>query len=498
MSTIIDLSNKRPRAFIKVSLGVGPRASGAAPITMLLLGNKTAAAPSNPMTNNTMEQVFDETTVIARAGAGSELHRMYRRVSQINPQASVYIGCITASAGAQATHNLTVGGTSSENCTLELTLSCDTPVSVAILNGDTAATVRTNIINAINAVTHSPVIASISTNDVVFTAKCVGPRGNGIRLRSRFTEGTGAGLTFTTLQPNGVSLTGGTTNDDPTTLLGNTTAVRFHLTVAPYGTVAEATPLGVCVTHVETQAGALIGKRGRLVIGAQTSLGTAQTFAFTNLNKELAQIGWLQTANETPAELAAALAGRLSVGLGLNRAHNFDSEELDGLTPQWDLGEQPTETEITSALNNGLTPLFVSGTDVLIARSITSKSRTAAGGSTFDYSVLDSHYVDAAFYIADLLEEGFPVAFSGFKLGVDISGQMPPPGVATANTVRAWALGQVIAPLENDLIENFLSTTVAGAIFERNTVAKGRIDAIIPVDIIELFHQFAADVRQVG
>jgi hypothetical protein len=39
---------------------------------------------------------------------------------------------------------------------------------------------------------------------------------------------------------------------------------------------------------------------------------------------------------------------------------------------------------------------------------------------------------------------------------------------------------------------------VAGSTFERNEVANGRVDAVIPIDVIELFHQFAADVRQVG
>ncbi len=502
MLSIVDLSNKRPRAFVKVSLGAGPRSRGAAPIALLLLGCKTDVAPSAPIANNTMEQVFDESEVIAKTGGGSELHREYLQVTKINPQATIYIGAITAGAGAAAALTKTLTGTANANSTLEVTIGCDTPLSVAVLNGDTAATVITNILAAINAVPKTPVIATSPAANIVLTAKCKGPRGNYIRVRTRWTEGTGSGLTFTPAT-TGEALTGGTTNDDPTALLANTTAVRFHLTVAPYGTVAEATPIGVCMTHIEAQFAALIGKRGRIIFGAATSAGTAQTFGNTTLNKELAQVAWAQTANETPAELAAALAGRETIGLGIDRAFNFDNAELDGLTPQWDLGEQPTETEITSALNNGLTPLYVSGGNVLVARSITSKSRTAAGGSTFDFSVLDTHYVDVAIFIADTLEENFAATFGapngpgggGFKLGVDIEGQVPPPGVATAGTVRTWALG-LLAPFENELIENFQSVTVAGSLFERNETAKGRIDAVIPIDPIELFHQFAADVRQ--
>ena len=379
---------------------------------------------------------------------------------------------------------------------LEVTLGPDTPVEVSVSNGDAAATVIANIIAEFNKVEHKSCTASTPASNLVFTAKTAGPRGNDIRIRTRWTTGTGAGLTFTAA-PNGEALTGGTTNDDPTALLANTTAVRFHLTVCPYGDTAEATPLGVCTAHVDAQAGSLIGKRGRLVLGNQEAAGTAQTFANTDLNNARAQVAWAQVANETPAELGSALAGRLSIGLATDRATNFDGAVLEGLTPQWNLADQPTETEITSALNNGLTPLFVSGNEVQLARSITSLSRTAAGGSTFDFSVLDTHYVDVSDFIADTLEENFPTAFPSFKLGVDIEGQVPPPGVATANTVRAWALG-LLAPFDNSLIENFQSTTVSASIFERNETAKGRVDAVIPVDVIELFHQFAADVRQVG
>jgi len=497
LTSIIDLSNKRPRAFVRVTLGAGPRASGAAPITILLVGNKAAVTPSDPLADDTMEAVFDEDTVIAKAGAGSELHRMYLQVTAINNQASVYIGAVAASAGAQAALTKTLTGTATADSTLEVTIGPDTPLSVAVLNGDTAATVIAAIIAAVNAVPETPVIASTPATNLVFTAKCTGPRGNDIRIRTRWVGGsTGAGLTYTAAA-SGEALTGGTTNDDPTALLANTTSVRFHLTVIPYGDTAEATAIGVCQAHVLAQMGPLIGKRGRLILGNQEAAGTANTFAFTDVNDELAQVSWMNVANETPAELAASLAGRLTVGLGVTRRYNFDGEVLTGITPPWASANHPTETEITSALNNGLTALFVSGNEVQVSRSITSKSRTAAGGSTFDYSVLDSHYVDVAFFVADLIEENFGPAFPNFALGVDIAGEVPPRDVATANSVRSWALG-LLAPLDNDLIENFTATTVGASIFERNEVAKGRVDAVVPIDVIELFHQFAPDVRQVG
>lgn len=496
-TSIIDLSNKRPRAFVRVSLGTGPRASGAAPITILLIGNKAAVAPSNPMTDDTIEQVFDEDTVVARTGAGSELHRMYRRVTKINQGASVYLGAMAASAGAQATHSTDITGTATADSTLEVTIGGDEPMQVAIANGDTAAVVRAALISKINSVTHTPVIASESTTNLVLTSKCTGPRGNTIRVRTRWVDGTGAGLTLTTIAPDGANLTGGATLDSPTNVLAASVAVRFHLTVVGYSVAADAVPLAVATAHVEEQAEPLTGKRGRLITGCVSTLATAQTFAFTNLNEETAQVAYVQVANETPAELAAALAARIALGLAVDRATNFDGIALEGITLPWALGDRLTETEITSALNNGLTPIAASGNEMAIVRSITSKSRTVAGGAVFDYAVLDTHYVDVAFFLADVIEENFPSAFPNAKLGVDIEGEMPPPGIATASTVRSWCLG-LVAPFENDLLENFDSVTVEGSRFVRNETAKGRIDAVLPIDVIELFHQFAVDVRQQG
>jgi phage tail sheath gpL-like len=496
LTSIVDLSNKRPRAFVKVSLGTGPRASGAAPITMLLMGNKTTVAPANPLTNDTMEQVFNEQDVIDKTGAGSELHRAYRQVTKINNQASIWIGAIAESAGAAAALTKTLTGTATEDATLELTIGSDTPLNIAVTSGDAAATVIQAVLDAVNAVAHTPVIATSPATNIVYTAKSKGPRGNQIKIRSRWVTGTGAGLTYAAAA-NGEALSAGSTNDDPTNLLANATTVRFHLTVAPYGDTSETTPLDLVIAQAVAQAGPLIGKRGRVIIGNVEVQGTAQTFAFTDLNEELVQCAWSQLANETAFEVAAALAGRLSIGLGLTRRFNFDGTTLDGLSPQWNVASQPLETEVTTALNNGLTPVVVSGGEVQVARSITSKSRTAAGGAVFDFSVLDTHYVDVAFFVADLLEENWPVAFPNFALGIDIEGEVPPPGVATANTTKTWALG-LLAPFDNDLLENFQATTVRGSIFERNETAKGRIDAVLPIDVIELFHQFAADVQQQG
>lgn len=43
LASVIPSSNKVPGTFLKVSLGVGPRSSGASPRHVVLVGNKTTS-----------------------------------------------------------------------------------------------------------------------------------------------------------------------------------------------------------------------------------------------------------------------------------------------------------------------------------------------------------------------------------------------------------------------------------------------------------------------
>lgn len=488
MTTIIDLSNKQPRAFIKVSLGVGARSTAASPIKVLLLGNATSSG--SWASAEDIHQVFTEEEVIAGAGVGSELHRQYLFAANANPNADFYVGVIAESAGANASGTITITGTATESGTLRITIA-EEEILVAIANGDTHTAVMNAARDAINNLTHLPVTAAVSTT-LDLTARQKGPRGNTIRFRYEFTEG-GAGLTMT--PSAGAYFSGGTTNDDPANILAVAAAERYHLIVSPYATTAESTAIDKVIAHVNSEAEPLAGHRGRAIMANHEALATAVSLATTDVNEARVQIAWHYNSPIEPAVVAASFAGTISAGLGTDRAYNFDGEELTDLDAQWSNADRPTPTEINSGLNNGLTPLGATGGNVTITRSVTSFSEDASGNK--DFRVLDTHYVDVPDFLADELEQNFGTAFKGFKLGVDVEGEMPPPGVATANTVKAWALN-LLGAYDNDLIENFDSVTLATSKFTRNEVAKGRIDAEIPVDVIELLHQFAGDIRQIN
>jgi phage tail sheath gpL-like len=240
------------------------------------------------------------------------------------------------------------------------------------------------------------------------------------------------------------------------------------------------------------------GKRQRVVCASTASLATASTLGSTTVNHAQVQIGWHYLCEQTPAILAATLAGTIALGLALDRARNFDGTVLNGIIPQPVIADRPIASEITSALNNGLTPfgILASG-QVTLVRSITSRAKDAAGNA--DFTLLDTTKVDVPFYIADDLVAAFSTEFANFKLTVDNSDPEipPPPGVATPKVVRDWIAGRLSLYERQVLIEN-VDAKMLNLVVEIDDLVAGRINAAIPCDVVEGLHQAAIDVRQIG
>jgi phage tail sheath gpL-like len=484
LTSIIDVSNKNPGAYLKVVLGAGISSAGAMLYKVLLTGNKLAAGSA---VLNQPYLITDEDQAKTLFGQGSELHRMIRAFLKKSKYGLFYAMATIESVGVKASGTLVFASNASSSGSVRVHIG-DYTVEVPVASGDTPTTVAAAVSAAITAHSDAPATSAPSVGTVTVTAKQNGLRGNFIYL---WAEMVGVG-TMTVTPPAARYLTAGATADDPQTMLDALAgADRFHLIVAPF---SDSTQLAKYKTSINTFADPVTAKRGRVVFGSLDTLANTITLA-TTLNEPRMQCGWHYNGRNTPAELASVLAADLQLAYSSNRAANTDGDVLTGLLPQDVVADRPITSEILSALNNGITPFGVNGTDVTLIRSITCRSRDSANNAS--YTVLDSHKVEVPDYVADLLQSGWLSTFKGFKLGVDIEGEVPPPGVATADSTKSWA-ASVIEPLDNDLIENFATTTLPGMIFERDGSADGRVNARIPLDVIEHFHQFAGEIRQVG
>lgn len=487
ITSIIANSNKVPGVYIKVSLGVGARAGGSDILYVVLFGNKTS---SGTMAVETEYDCFSEDEARSLAGAGSELFWMFRAAIAANPGVAVKLMAVTESAGANASGTITVTGTATSAGTIGVTVLGE-EIEIPFSSNDAQNVIASAINTYVGQKSDWPVTSGVSTNVVTLTARHKGPRGNLIRFRVRVITGTGV-----TVAASGAALTGGATSDDPQTALDAQQGVKRRFLVAPY---SDATQLAKFKTHVDAQDEPEAGNRKVFVAGSLDTLANATTLA-TGLNFARGQLAWLENSDVPPSMLAAALAAFRAGAESTDAAHNYDGEVLPGLKPHYNKADIPSNTELDSALNNGITPLTSTNSgEVVIVRSITTKSQDSAGKP--DFRVLDTHKVAVPDAIADDLEVQLADNFAGMKASVDPpEGQTPAPGVCTPSMVRDLLYDrlkfaeQELGYLDSGSVDRWIDSLRV----ELSTVAAGRFNMVVPADVIELAHQFAPDIRQIG
>lgn len=96
---VIAASNRVPGIYLRVSLGVGARSSGADARQVVLFGNKTS---SGTATVAVEQDVFSEDEARGLFGAGSELYLMAKQAITANLGISLKAIAVAESAGAAA------------------------------------------------------------------------------------------------------------------------------------------------------------------------------------------------------------------------------------------------------------------------------------------------------------------------------------------------------------------------------------------------------------
>ena len=482
--SVIADSYKVPGSFIQVAFGVGGRSAGSAPIKILVTGNKTSAGTA---TVEESVRVYSPDEAKTLFGPGSELHLMCEKVFRTNPTAHLTAIPIAESAGTAATRTIVSSGTATAAGAVTVWVSNLGKVVAPIAVGDDATAVGDAIAAAINARTDWPVTAANVTGTVTVTAKHKGPRGNFIAIRS--IQEVGTGITHT--PPAGAYLTSGATMDDPANALDFVAPERFHFIVSPYDSTTE---LALYKAHCDDEAVPVIGRRQVWFAGSIDTLANTITVSDA-VNAARGRLVWHYNGLDTPAEIAAAYAGLVAGEIGSDRATNFDDVTISGLAPQLADADKPLDTELDSALNSGITPLYSAGVDVAICRAVTNYHLDSATNP--DFTVLDMHKVDVTDFVADDIQVQFRSEFPNAKLRDDDPDEDPPPGVVTPSMLRDWLYGLLKDHETDGELENVTALLPQLAV-EIDEDVDGRINATIPVDPVKLLHQGSMDVRQVG
>jgi phage tail sheath gpL-like len=487
IKSIIPNSNKVPGQYTRVSLGVGPRVGGAGANDVVLFGNKTSAGT---MSVETEYEVFDEDEVRGLAGDGAELFWMFKFARAANPGASLFIIAVTESAGAAATGTITLAGTATSAGTIGVTVMGE-EIEIPFADGDTATAAAAVVNTYIGYEGDWPVTSGAAAAVVTLTARNLGPRGNFLRFRVRIIDGTGL-----TVAASSTYLAGGATSDDPQNAIDVMDGVRRRFLVAPY---SDATQLAKFKSHIDAQDEPLIGNRKVFVSGSLDTVANTTTLAI-GLNFTRGQVAWLYNSDVPPSCLASSIAAYRAGEEQNDAATNFDGKNVAGMIPHWASSERPSASELDSALNNGVTPFASTRSgEVFIVRSVTTKSQDP--NAKPDFRVLDTHKVAVPDFIAEDIELQIGDTFSGFKASQDPpEGQTPPVGVVTPAMVKDLVYARLrFHETENGLLDSgSVDANIDGLVFELSKVADGRFNGVVPLDVIELAHQFASDIRQIG
>ena len=298
----LSASTKTPAVYLNVILGGPGTSAGAAPESILLIGNKlesaiSAASPTISVAAGTMAlatptfcaSVDDAITL---CGQGSELHRMARAVFAQYPAANLFVAANAVSAGSAAAADLTFATTATAAFTVRLLL-CDQAIEVAVSTGDTATDIATAVATAVNDAADLPYYAQFAAGVVTFTAKMAGTRGNSLIVDAYFVLGTtstritGSSTTSpgaTTGQWTSIGsvigtefpLSGGTTADSIANVITAIASQRYNRIVVASN---DGTNLGRLVTHLNALAGVTVGLRQQGIAAVIDTLGNATTIA---------------------------------------------------------------------------------------------------------------------------------------------------------------------------------------------------------------------------
>ena len=399
--------------------------------------------------------------------------------------------------------------------------ACGHVIDVPVASGDTPTVIAAAVADAINDLDVLPFTAQNSAGALTLTAKHTGPRGNTLICAFSFisasgletviassSTSSGAGTTGILSGGSAVSgeycFSGGATQDSWANAITAISSTKFDRIIAA---CIDSTNIDLLTAHLDSLALVTSQKRQQGIVGSVAASAAATTLA-TGRNKSRLQIVWHYNSRIPPWTFAAqvgaarligdsAAGGRL-VGEATDPAANLDGLELVSVTAQNTIADQPTATEIESALNNGLTPLVPSTNRpgyTIIARSIT--SRSLASGVP-NYAVLDTSNVTICDYVADDLNSFLASTYAGFKITSDSSDGTPPraPNVTSPSLIRA-VIAQRLAEFEEraiikDTTANLPLLTVTAS------ATPGRIDCNIPCEPMPGLHVLGGDVRHLS
>ena len=410
---------------------------------VLIAAQKTA---SGTATANQVVQVYDNETAATLFGRGSQAHRMLKAALKANRYAQLFaLPVDDAGTGVAATAALTVTGNATASGAISINVA-GIDLVVPVTTGDAPATVAANIKAELDKLIDLPTTHSVALGVVTLTQRNKGAVGNAHRLAANSTA-SGIAVAAT-------AFTGG-----------------HEILVVPYAT---GTPLTDLRTHLNSVSSPMERRPAIGVYASAGSLSAATTQAGT-LNSERMTAAFLKNGITPAEEMAAAYSTVLA--FEEDPARPLNTLALTGITVPA-IADRLSRTEQETCLANGVTPLEWGPGDVVqIVRAVTTYTLNAA--SVADVSWLDLTTIRTMDYCMKAWRTRVELRFPRDKLSAK-----------TPDRVRSELLDVAYKLEELEIIEN-VDKWKNDLVCERDSQDNNRLNAKIPVDVVNGLHVFA-------
>jgi phage tail sheath gpL-like len=448
------------------------------PYKAMALGLKTNAGTA---TTNTIYSVTSADQAKLLFGPGSVLHNIAQSYFADPAVTDFSAIAVAEPTGVNATAGISITGPATAAGTIALYIAGKV-VNLAVASGDTAATVASGLVSAINARTDLPCTAAIdgvNNYEIDLTAKQKGLVGNLISVQTNFfeTDSTPAGLVLTI-----TGFASGSGNPSLTSAFAAMGDTHYNILISPW---TDTTTLDAIELELDSR-----GSASRMIEAICFS-ALADTVSNANIVGNSQNSKWLSIANikgcpNLGYEIAAAIAKKVMIAGNIDPARPFQTLSLTGIiAPK--VANRNTVAEQESQLNNGISTINISSTgEVAIQRLITTY-KTNAGGSP-DTSYLDVNTLLTLSYIRYDFRNSLALKFPRHKLANDSDRIAAGQAVITPMIGKAHAIAKFREWENMVLVEDF-NQFKADLVVERNAQNPNRLDFLLPINLVNQFLQ---------
>ncbi len=485
-------SNLRVPLFY-AEVNAGPNAYQG-PSRLLVIGQRVA---SGVMAANEVRLFNDDAQALG--GVGSQLAEAAIWARQNHPFGEIWLGALGDPAGVAATKTITVAvGILGSSGSVVVYIGGER-VEVAVAATDSNATVAANLSAAINqgytkferAMTF-PVLASVSTNVVTLTARNLGALGNAFSVETALDGNEGPLQTHLTVAA-GVT---GTGVPSLATLLANCGDIEFDWIASPY---ADTTSLNTMQTFLDGTSGRwspikqLYGHYLSVLFDSYGNLATAGSAR----NDPNATIMGVVNSPSPPWRWSGALGGAVAkdknLGGEVDQAYQISRPlqtlPLVGIRPPKAKTDWFDIQQRNTLYQDGIAGFRVMVDGTVLLDRITTTYRLNTWNQP-DITWLDVETRAQMVYFVRYMRQRITQKYGRHALANENPGNQQ--GIVTPKILKAECV-HIYQELElGGLVEN--SPLFAESLIVERSTDPNRVNAYLPVDVVNQFRIFAANV----